>query len=170
MKSSQAFSLLRILQKTGVLEGIKETRMKTHELTLKRTRLYDRIRFKHAMEIKAERDRLRGLIEEGTLTEGDFLTKDAEFVLSIFDEKYPELYDELISYNANLGNVGIDYASIVIETVTRGEKDLCQWMADYKGITVEEIDNDMGIILNTIEDVMKDPNLLSLFKSLNIEI
>jgi len=170
MKSSQAFSLLRILQKTGVLEGIKETRIKNHELALKRERLLDRIRFKHVMEIKLERDRIHGLITDGTETDADFGRREMEFILNIFDEKYPELYDELISYNANLGNVGIDYASIVIDTATRGEKDLYQWISEYKGVTVEDIDNNMSIILDTVEEIMQDPNLLSLFKSLNIGI
>jgi len=170
MKSSQAFSLLRILQKTGVLDEVKDIRVKKHELSLKRTRLFDRIRFKHVLEIKSERDRLRGLIAEKKLEENEFELEELKFVLNIFDEKYPAEYDELIGYNASLGNVGIDYASIVIGTATKGEKELYQWIADYRGITVEDVDNDMTIILTTVEEVMNDPNLLNLFKSLNIGI
>jgi hypothetical protein len=170
MKSSQAFSLLRILNKTGVLEEVKEKRIKKHEIALKRERLFDRIRFKHAMEIKTERDRLRELVAKEELTPQEMNEGEVQFLLGIFDSEHPAEYDELLGYNAILGNFAIDYASIAISAVTRGEKDLCEWIADYKGITVEEIENDMSIIIITVEEVMQDPNLSSLFKSLNIGI
>lgn len=144
MKSDQAFEVIEIVNKLGLVEVIKGLQVKTSKFEREKRKIFTKIRLENADVLKVNPDAFSEIVEDH------------------------ELSDRLYELNDEIESLNFDLIGCVLARIPHAKQEVYQFISTFKGITVEEVQNDLNIVVETVKEVMSDPNLQNLFKSLKM--